>query len=90
MATAEDRQLADWLLHQYTGVGRNTTAHHLPNITDLLTDAMFNYGIERWEEVGECRYLEAHLHHSTGRLYQYVNSHMNEHSQVGPPAAPPR
>ena len=28
------------------------------------------------------RYLDFHLQHSTGRIYQYVNDHVNAYEQV--------
>ena len=47
-ATTEDRALADLILNEYTGgMGNNITIDHLPIVTDLMTDAFFNYGIER-------------------------------------------
>ena len=33
--------------HQYTGKGRNITIDDVPALTDLLTDAFFNFGIDR-------------------------------------------
>ena len=33
---------------QYTGKGRNLTIEDVPSLTDLLTDAFFNFGIDRW------------------------------------------
>ena len=32
---------------QYTGKGRNMTIEDIPALTDLLTDAFFNFGIDR-------------------------------------------
>ena len=32
---------------QYTGKGRNLTLEDIPALTDLLTDAFFNFGIDR-------------------------------------------
>ena len=32
---------------QYTGKGRNLTIEDIPALTDLLTDAFFNFGIDR-------------------------------------------
>jgi len=70
----DDIELADFLLDQYTGKGRNMTIEDIPALTDLLTDAFFNFGIDR--------YLDYHLEHSSGRIYQYVNEHRNEYEQL--------
>lgn len=53
----EDVALADALLDQvgplvttmaqYTGCGRNITMAEVPKLTNLLTDAFFNFGIDR-------------------------------------------
>ena len=43
----EDVELADYILDQYTGSGRNITQEQLPLLTDMFTDAWFNYGIDR-------------------------------------------
>ena len=41
--------MANLLLDKYTdGMGTNITIEQLPIITDLMTDAFFNYGIERY------------------------------------------
>ena len=29
-----------------------------------------------------CRYLDFHLEHSQGKLFQYVNAHVNDYAQV--------
>jgi len=72
-ATHEDR--ANFILNSYTdGLGRNITLDHLPIVTDLMTDAFFNYGIER--------YVNFHLQHSHGRLFQYVDAHLNDYAQL--------
>ena len=87
-ATNEDRALADFILNEYTGGrGRNITMDQLPNITDLMTDAFFNYGIERYRSKLQAlqvliRYVDFHLEHSRGRLFQYVDAHLNDYSQV--------
>ena len=45
--------MADFILNEYTGgLGRNITLEQLPIVTDLMTDAFFNYGIERcWSQL---------------------------------------
>jgi len=70
----DDIKLADLLLDQYTGKGRNITIDDVPALTDLLTDAFFNFGIDR--------YLDFHLDHSNGRIFQYVNEHVNAYEQL--------
>jgi hypothetical protein len=75
--TEEDRRLADWILDQYTGTGRNVSMEQLAALTNMFTDSLFQYGIDR--------YLDCHLEHSNGGLYQYVNAYINEYSQASPP-----
>jgi len=74
-ATNEDHAIANLLLDKYTdGLGTNITIEQLPIITDLMTDAFFNYGIER--------YIGFHLAYSSGRLFQYADVHLNDYSQL--------
>ena len=81
--------MADFILNEYTGgLGRNITLDQLSIVTDLMTDAFFNYGIERyWSKLRLkmtilIRYIDFHLEHSHGRLFQYVDAHLNDYSQV--------
>jgi len=71
--SSDDIEMADFLLDQYTGSGRNISIDNLGHLTDLFTDAWFAYGIDR--------YVDFHLEHSQGRLFQYVNAHVNDYAQ---------
>ena len=38
---------------------------------------------EKWMEIRtSSRYLDFHLEHSQGKLFQYVNAHVNDYAQV--------
>jgi len=71
--SSDDIEMAEFLLDQYTGKGRNISIEDLDHLTDLFTDASFTYGVDR--------YLDFHLEHSQGKLFQYVNAHVNDYAQ---------
>ena len=62
-----------WLLEQYCGTPVPGPAH-LPNITDMFTDAFFLVGVDR--------YISHHLQYSNQPLFQYINHHINDVAQV--------
>ena len=71
----EDVALADEILEKYCG-SKNISMENIDQLTDMFTDAFFWYGIER--------YLDCHLQHSSGSLFQYLNTHLNDYAQVTP------
>ena len=72
---AEDTALAHTILETYTGTtAQQVTMEHLANLTDMFTDTYFMYGTHRL--------LAHHLEYSSGRLFTYVNSHVNSVGQA--------
>ena len=69
----EDIALSAEILEHYCG-SRNVSMENIGEVTDMFTDAFFWYGIDR--------YLDYHLDHSSGSAYQYLNTHINDNSQV--------
>jgi len=69
----EDIELSAEILKHYCG-DKNVSMENLGEVTDMFTDAFFWYGIDR--------YLDHHLDHSYGSVYQYLNTHLNDNSQM--------
>ena len=59
--------LADEVLSNYVGEREDINVDHMSNITDMLSDAFFWYGIDT--------FLRYNLLYSTGDSYQYLIEH---------------
>ena len=66
-ANQEDIELADEVLEFYVGSRGDINEAHRSNLTDMISDAFFWYGIET--------FLTKHIQHSQGRSYQYIIEH---------------
>jgi len=65
--TDEDIELADKVLNFYVGSRENINEAHRANLTDMISDAFFWYGIDT--------FLSHHVQHSHGANYQYIIEH---------------
>ena len=65
--TAEDIELADEVLKFYVGSREDINEAHRANITDMISDAFFWYGIDT--------FLRHHIEHTHGATYQYMIEH---------------
>jgi len=68
----KDKVLAREVILHYTGaesVG-NVTLDDLDQMTKMFSDAFFWYGVYR--------FIEIHREHSEGKLFQYMNKHVND------------
>ena len=73
--TPADSLLANTILETYTGVTADlVTMDHFDNVTNMLTDAYFQFGVHRL--------ITSHLEHSTKPLYNYLNTHVNTIGQA--------
>ena len=71
--TDDDIALADDIFLHYCG-SKNVTMDNIDQITDMFTDAFFWYGMDK--------YLDYHIQHSSGNIFQYINKHINDYGQI--------
>ena len=68
--TAADRHLADAVLDRYVGGTDNFNAEHIFNISDMLTDAFFWFGVDR--------FVQYQVEFGQRNTFQYLNHHKND------------
>ena len=66
-ATDLDRQLAEEVLGHYVGGREGLVDANRGNLTNMLSDAFFWYGVED--------FIRKHVKQETGAVYQYMNTH---------------
>ena len=71
--TEEDIAMADEILEYYCG-SKNISMENIDQMTNMFTDAFFWYGVDK--------YIDFHIQHSSGSLFQYMNKHINDYAQV--------